>query len=89
MVATRVLFNSEKIMEFCCMSLEVDMTQQTFNTEVKLRLGGIGLRHFRPQNTDLQIISTPMTSGQDEYLFSVNFLQVITNILIYLCFFLN
>lgn len=62
-------------MYFKCMLLELDMIQQTFNLDVMIRLGGIALIQYRP-NSSIQIIDTPMTAGKDEYLFTVQYIQV-------------
>lgn len=62
----------EKLLQFRCIALELDMVQRTFNMDVTVRLGGIGLTHFRSL-CPLQMISTPMTTGSDEYLFTVEY----------------
>lgn len=63
------------IANFKVTKLEVDFLQQTYNTKVAMRLASIDLQHFR-QNTSIPLISTPFSSGIEQYLFTVVFTQV-------------
>ncbi|KAF2903862.1 hypothetical protein ILUMI_02321 [Ignelater luminosus] len=66
---------SEGIADFKITSLEFDLIQQTFNTDVIVRLGGITCSQFR-KNDSIDIISTPLKAETGDYLFIVKFTQV-------------
>lgn len=64
-----------KLLTFQVLNLELSMVQQTFNMLVHLKLGGIGLKQYQPSQT-LNLVVTPMTTGNEEYLLSINYRQV-------------
>lgn len=65
-----------KVANFKVSSLELELVQQTFNTNIAVRLASIDLKHFLQETNMVPIISTPFSSGGDQYLFNVNFTQV-------------
>lgn len=66
---------SEGVADFKVTSLEFDLIQQTFNTDVAVRLGSITCSQFR-KNDAINIISTPLKAETGDYLFIVKFTQV-------------
>lgn len=64
-----------EVANFKVTNLELDLIQQTYNTKVEVRLASIDLKQFRPESTT-PLISTPFSSGIDQYLFVVRFTQV-------------
>lgn len=65
-----------KVVNFKVRNLELGLVQQTFNTKVEVRLASIDLNHFR-SDSYIPLISTPFSTGSDQYLFTVVFTQVI------------
>lgn len=64
-----------KVVNFKVTNLEVGLIQQTFNKKVEVRLASIDLNHFRSEAL-IPLISTPFSTGSDQYLFTVEFTQV-------------
>lgn len=69
------LDNYDPLITFRLLSLETECVQRTFDTNLFLSIGGIDLQQ-RYDGADIDAIGTPMTSGQDQYLFTVRFTQV-------------
>lgn len=65
----------KRLLKLTILNLELDMIQQTFNMKVDLRLGGVGLKQYIGQFYH-DVISTPMTDGDVEYLLVVTYQQV-------------
>jgi hypothetical protein len=66
---------TEKLLDFHLLHLEVAMVQKTYNMTVMLRIGGISLVHCDPV-TSVCLLDTPMASGNAEYLFTVLYVDV-------------
>lgn len=64
-----------KVVNFKVSNLELGLVQQTFNKKVEVRLASIDLNHFRSEAL-IPLISTPFSTGSDQYLFTVEFTQV-------------
>ncbi|KAJ1520910.1 hypothetical protein ONE63_003990 [Megalurothrips usitatus] len=69
------LDNFDPLITFRLLSLETECVQRTFDTNLFLSIGGIDLKQ-RYGGADIDAIGTPMTSGQDQYLFTVRYTQV-------------
>lgn len=69
------LDNFDPLITFRLLSLETECVQRTFDTNLFLSIGGVDLKQ-RYDGADIDAIGTPMTSGQDQYLFTVRFTQV-------------
>lgn len=69
------LDNFDPLITFRLLSLETECVQRTFETNLFLSIGGVDLKQ-RYNGADVDAIGTPMTSGQDQYLFTVRFTQV-------------
>ncbi|KAK3913373.1 Vacuolar protein sorting-associated protein 13 [Frankliniella fusca] len=69
------LDNFDPLITFRLLSLETECVQRTFDTKLFFSIGGIDLKQ-RYDGADINAICTPMTSGQDQYLFTVRFTQV-------------
>lgn len=66
------------IASFYTKSLEFDLTQQTFNTKIVLRLGALGMRQYC-ENTEINTIHSPAFDDANQYLFQIQFIQVNKN----------
>lgn len=55
--------------------LEAEMTQRTYDEDVTLRLGGVQVTQYH-KNDEIYTINTPMSSGRDEYLITVEYVNV-------------
>ena len=51
------------------------MVQRTYNQEVMLRLGGVQVKQYHDTG-GVFMINTPMTTGSEEYLITVRYLNV-------------
>lgn len=71
-----------KLLSFNVLNLEFDLTQQTYNMTVGIKLGGIGLKHYFGRST-LDVITTPMTVGDSEYLLCFDYTQVKKSFIFY------
>lgn len=60
---------------FELLQLEAELMQRTFEQEVMLRLGGIQLKQHH-NDGEIYIVNTPMSSGSDEYLIVIQFINV-------------
>ena len=69
------LDNFDPLITFRLLSLETECVQRTFDTNLFLSIGGVDLKQ-RYDGADIDAIGTPMTSGLDQYLFTVRFTQV-------------
>ncbi|XP_076681161.1 vacuolar protein sorting 13C isoform X2 [Andrena cerasifolii] len=57
------------------LQLEAEMLQRTYDQEIMLRLGGVQVKqHYK--GSEIFMVNTPMTSGKDEYLITVQYLNV-------------
>ncbi|XP_076625592.1 vacuolar protein sorting 13C isoform X3 [Colletes latitarsis] len=57
------------------LQLEAEMLQRTYDQEILLRLGGIQVKqHYK--ETEIFMVNTPMSSGKDEYLITVQYINV-------------
>ncbi|KAJ8665252.1 hypothetical protein QAD02_006914 [Eretmocerus hayati] len=66
---------STPFLRFELLQLEAELMQRTFNQEVMLRLGGVQLKqHYNDQ--EIFMVNTPMSSGSDEYLIVIQFINV-------------
>ena len=62
-------------LKFQLLKLEAEMMQRTYDQEVMLRLGGVQVKQYH--NTgEVFMINTPMTTGSDEYLIIVRYVNV-------------
>ncbi|CAK9800782.1 Intermembrane lipid transfer protein Vps13, partial [Anthophora quadrimaculata] len=55
--------------------LEAEMLQRTYDQEILLRLGGVQMKQHYNQ-TEIFMVNTPMLSGKDEYLITVQYINV-------------
>lgn len=65
----------EPLISFRLLALETEYVQRSYDTNVFLSIGGVDLKQ-RYEGVDIDAIGTPMTTGQDKYLFTVHFTQV-------------
>ncbi|XP_053986716.1 intermembrane lipid transfer protein Vps13 isoform X2 [Hylaeus volcanicus] len=57
------------------LQLEAEMVQRTYDQEILLRLGGVQVKqHYN--DTEIFMVNTPMSSGKDEYLITVQYINV-------------
>ncbi|XP_076183155.1 vacuolar protein sorting 13C isoform X2 [Ptiloglossa arizonensis] len=57
------------------LQLEAEMLQRTYDQEILLRLGGVQAKqHYN--ETEIFMVNTPMSSGKDEYLITVQYINV-------------
>lgn len=66
---------NERLLDFSLLSLELEMTQRSFDMSVILRLGGICMDQA-VFGVDHRVISTPMADGRADYLFTTKLLMV-------------
>lgn len=66
---------SEELVHFKINCLECDLVQQTYNTNVTVRLGEIGCKQSH-ENDSIKVIDSPLNAKDGEYLFVVKFSQV-------------
>jgi len=57
------------------LQVEAEMLQRTYDQEVQLRLGGVQLRQLH-EDQEIFIVNTPMSTGRDEYLIVVRYINV-------------
>ncbi|XP_015115234.1 vacuolar protein sorting-associated protein 13 isoform X2 [Diachasma alloeum] len=57
------------------LQLEAEMIQRTYDQEVMLRLGGIQAKQYHNKE-EIYMINTPMTSGREEYLIVIQYVNV-------------
>nr|XP_012140992.1 PREDICTED: vacuolar protein sorting-associated protein 13C isoform X2 [Megachile rotundata] len=57
------------------LQLEAEMLQRTYDQEILLRLGGVQVKQHYNQ-TEIFMVDTPMSSGKDEYLITVQYINV-------------
>lgn len=58
------------------------MLQRTYDQEILLRLGGVQVKqHYN--ETEIFMVNTPMSSGKDEYLITVQYINVSYNFMRY------
>lgn len=57
------------------LQVEAEMQQRTYDQEVQLRLGGVQLRQLH-EDQEIFIVNTPMSTGRDEYLIVVRYINV-------------
>lgn len=62
-------------MKFEILQLEAEMLQRTYDKEILLRLGGIQIKQHYNQR-EIFMVNTPMLSGRDEYLITVQYVNV-------------
>ncbi|OAD52957.1 Vacuolar protein sorting-associated protein 13A, partial [Eufriesea mexicana] len=62
-------------MKFDILQLEAEMLQRTYDQEILLRLGGVQVKQHYNQ-TEIFMVNTPMLSGRDEYLITVQYINV-------------
>lgn len=60
---------------FELLRLEAELIQRTFNQEVMLRLGGVQVKQDHSTG-EIFMINTPMSSGIEEYLIVIQFINV-------------
>ncbi|XP_058806498.1 intermembrane lipid transfer protein Vps13 isoform X2 [Phymastichus coffea] len=60
---------------FELLQLEAELMQLTFNQEVMLRLGGVQVKQHH-HTGEIFMINTPMSSGKEEYLIVVKFINM-------------
>lgn len=65
----------QKLLCFKLVSLEASLEKKTFDLTVRLRLGGISLVQ-QYMHEQIHILMTPMTSGQQDYLLSIKYIDV-------------
>lgn len=58
--------------------MEFDLTQQTFNTKILLRLAALGIKQYC-ENTEINTIHSPAFDDANQYLFQIQFIQVNKN----------
>lgn len=57
--------------------LEAEMLQRTYDKEILLRLGGVQIKqHYNEK--EIFMVNTSMLSGRDEYLITVQYINVST-----------
>jgi hypothetical protein len=74
---------AKKLLDFHLLRLEVEVVQKTYNMTIMLRIGGISLVHFDPVGS-VRLLDTPMAAGDSEYLFTVLYVDVSSNLSIVL-----
>ncbi|XP_044002668.1 vacuolar protein sorting-associated protein 13 isoform X3 [Aphidius gifuensis] len=57
------------------LKLEIEMIQRTYDQEIMLRLGGIQMTQYH-NNEEIFMINTPMTSGKEDYLIVIQYVNV-------------
>ncbi|XP_043267936.1 vacuolar protein sorting-associated protein 13 isoform X2 [Venturia canescens] len=57
------------------LQVEAEMLQRTFDQEIMLRLGGVQVKQYHEKG-QVFLINTPMTSGSEEYLIVVQYVNV-------------
>ncbi|KAG7211251.1 hypothetical protein KM043_010561 [Ampulex compressa] len=57
------------------LQLEADMVQRTYDQEISLRLGGIQMKQYHDTG-DIFMVNTAMTAGRNEYLITVQYVNV-------------
>lgn len=62
-------------LRFQVLQVEAEMLQRTYDQEVQLRLGGVQLRQLH-DDQEIFIVNTPMSTGRDEYLIVVRYINV-------------
>ncbi|XP_033213445.1 vacuolar protein sorting-associated protein 13 isoform X2 [Belonocnema kinseyi] len=62
-------------LKFQLLKLEAEMLQRTYNQEVMLRLGGVQVKQYH-ESGEIFMINTPMTTGSEEYLIVVRYVNV-------------
>lgn len=62
-------------MKFEVLQLEAEMLQRTYDQEILLRLGGVQVKQHYNQR-EIFMITTPMLSGRNEYLITVQYINV-------------
>ena len=60
------------------LQVEAEMLQHTYDQEVMLRLGGVQVKQYHDKG-DVFLINTPMSSGKEEYLIVVQYVNVNKN----------
>nr|XP_050858456.1 intermembrane lipid transfer protein Vps13 isoform X2 [Vespula vulgaris] len=60
---------------FEILQLEVEMLQRSYDQEILLKLGGTQMKQHR-NNEEIFMINTPMSTGKDEYLIIVQYVNV-------------
>nr|XP_034187905.1 vacuolar protein sorting-associated protein 13 isoform X3 [Osmia lignaria] len=61
--------------KFQVLQLEAEMLQRTYDQEILLRLGGVQVKqHYNEM--EIFMVNTPMSSGKDEYLITVQYINV-------------
>lgn len=60
---------------FEILQLEVDMLQRSYDQEILLKLGGTQMKQHH-NNDEIFMINTPMSTGKDEYLIIVQYVNV-------------
>ncbi|EFN74999.1 Vacuolar protein sorting-associated protein 13A [Camponotus floridanus] len=64
-----------EFVRFQVLQVEAEMLQRTYDQEVQLRLGGVQLRQLH-EDQEIFIVNTPMSTGRDEYLIVVRYINV-------------
>ncbi|XP_039312283.1 vacuolar protein sorting-associated protein 13 isoform X2 [Solenopsis invicta] len=57
------------------LQLEAEMLQRTYDQEIHLRLGGVQMRQLY-EDQEIFMVNTPMSTGRDEYLITVQYVNV-------------
>ncbi|KAK2581118.1 hypothetical protein KPH14_007937 [Odynerus spinipes] len=60
---------------FEILKLEVEMLQRSYDQEILLRLGGTQMKQYH-NNGEIYMINTPMSTGKNEYLIIVQYVNV-------------
>ncbi|XP_035721159.1 vacuolar protein sorting-associated protein 13-like isoform X2 [Vespa mandarinia] len=60
---------------FEILQLEIDMLQRSYDQEILLKLGGTQMKQHH-NNEEIFMINTPMSTGKDEYLIIVQYVNV-------------
>ncbi|XP_076225482.1 vacuolar protein sorting 13C isoform X3 [Nomia melanderi] len=61
--------------KFEILQLEAEMLQRTYDQEILLRLGGVQVKqHYK--EAEIFMVNTPMSTGKDEYLITMQYINV-------------